>query len=443
MLTEQECRDVVERVRSFSKADEVQVSLGAGELAHLRHARNTPSTGGLVATLTLGVQSTFGSRRATAQVNQLDRDSIETVVRRSEELALRAPEDPEFVPALGPQEYVAVPAETAEEESERLERLSSGVAGCIEAARAAGVVSAGFAEARASVTCLANSAGLFGYHRSQEAHFSQTVRTSDGRGSGWASSAGRTAGELEFERCARTAIDKARASTGARPLAPETVPAVLEPACVATLLGLFAAGMDARNADEGRSFFAREDGGTRLGETLFPDWIELVSDPAHRLVPTLPWGEDGLPHGRTEWVRSGTVQNLHCARFWAQKSERTPLAPPPNLILRDAERSLEDLIASVERGVLITDLWYVREVDPRTMLYTGLTRDGVFWIEGGKVTHPVNNFRWNESPVRVLKNALGCSRAMRVGGRGGSARNALVPALAVGEFALTSVSEAI
>ena len=185
MLTEQECRDVVERVRSFSKGDEVQVSLGASEVAHLRHARNTPSTGGLVATLTLGVQSTFGTRRASALVNQLDRDSIETVVRRSEELALRAPEDPEFVPALGPQEYVAPPEETPEDEDQRLARLSEGVAACISRARAAGVVSAGFAEARASVTCLANSAGLFGYHRSQEATFSQTVRTSDGRGSGW------------------------------------------------------------------------------------------------------------------------------------------------------------------------------------------------------------------------------------------------------------------
>ncbi len=444
LLTERECRDVVERVLALSKADAAQVALGASELAHLRYARNMPSTGGLVRTRTLSVESTFGTRRASAQVNQLDRASIETVVRRSEELARLAPEDPEFVPALGPQEYAARGADPGEEEeARRVELLGNGIAACIAEARAHGLVAAGYAQASVTVACLANSAGLFGFHRSGDARFSETVRTSDGRGSGWAGAAGAHAAELDFTRCSGSAIGKAKSSAAARPLAPDTVPAILEPACVASLLGLFVGGMDARSAEEGRSFFARGDGGTLLGETLFPDWIRIVSDPAQPGLDAVPWGEDGLPHARTAWIDGGAVRNLHCGRFWARKTARAPLPAPPNLIMEGSERTLDDLIRATERGVLVTDLWYIREVDPKTMLYTGLTRDGVFWIQDGAIAHPVNNFRWNESPVRVLKTAIAASAPVRVGGRGGEGRKALVPALAVGEFTLSSVSEAV
>ncbi len=442
-LSEQQCRDLAQQVLELSRADEAEVSLADEDLAHLRFARNSPSTGGLVRSRSVRVRSTFGTRSAAAEGNQLDRSALETLVRRSEELARRAPEDPEFVPALERQEYVAVPLAEPEEESERRSRLAQGVERCIDEARSSGLVAAGYVECAGRAQALANSAGLFGYHRGSSAHLSETVRTSDGRGSGWASSAASRVSELDFAGVSRAASAKARASAGARPLEPGTYPALLEPACVASLLALLIREMDARSADEGRSFFAREDGRTRLGEALFPEWAGVRSDPADPRVPTLPWGAEGLAHRATDWIRAGSVANLHSGRFWAAKMGRAPLPEPPNLLCEGGEGSTEDLLRSLERGIWITSLWYIREVDPRTMLYTGLTRDGVFWIERGEVAYPVHNFRWNESPVRVLANALGRSASVRIGGRGGESRNTLVPALHVGAFELTSVSEAV
>jgi len=150
-----------------------------------------------------------------------------------------------------------------------------------------------------------------------------------------------------------------------------------------------------------------------------------------------------MPRRRCDWVRAGVLENLSYDPYWARHQSREPLPGASNTILEGGEGALEDLIAATERGVLVTSLWYVRSVDPRTLLHTGLTRDGVFWIEDGKIAWPVNNFRWNESPVRVLKNVVGLSRPVRVATRGGGASDDLVPALAVSSFGFTSVSEAV
>ena len=179
MLSEGECRQIVERVLKSSRADEVRISLSQDETSHLRFARNTPSTSGLVYTRTVSVRSAFGTRSGSAQGNQLDGDSLVAVVRRSEEVARRSPEDPEYVEGLPPQDYLGVEAWFAESEEERLEHMAAGVEVCIEDARQAGLVAAGFVRARASVRALANGQGLFGYHRRTTADFSETVRTPD------------------------------------------------------------------------------------------------------------------------------------------------------------------------------------------------------------------------------------------------------------------------
>ncbi len=449
LLSEAECRDLASRVLDFSRADGVEVVVSDSERTHLRFARNTPSGGGIVRRTTIAVESSFGSRSASAQGNQLDSRSLEELVRRSEELARRAPEDPEFVALLGPQEYAAAPAASLQEPG-ALAHLMRGVERCLEEARSAGLVAAGYVECETSVRALANSAGLSAYHVGTVAHLSETARTSDGRGSGWASCAAEGAAGLDFEGVSQRACAKARASAAPRPLLPGSYPAVLEPACVASLLQLLVSAMDAREADEGRSFFAREGGGTRLGEALFPDWVDLRSDPAHALVPTVPWGEDGLAHRATDWIREGRVAALHASRFWAGKQGRDPLPAPPNLLFDEGPGgagggtgTAEELVRSLDGGILVTNLWYIRSVDPRTLLYTGLTRDGVFWVERGEIVYPVNNFRWNDSPARVLARTRARSTPVRVGGRGGESRNVYVPGLLVEEFELSSVSDAV
>ena len=137
------------------------------------------------------------------------------------------------------------------------------------------------------------------------------------------------------------------------------------------------------------------------------------------------------------------MQTVSRDRFWAKKTDKEPVPHPPNILMSGLDKSVQDLVKDTERGVLITRLFYVRSVDPQTLLHTGLTRDGVFWIESGEIVHPVTNFRWNDSPVRILKNALEASRPVRVSPRGSGGTNMVVPALKVSGFELSSVSDEI
>ena len=443
MLSEAEGKQLLERVLGLSRADEAQVSLLATEAGHLRFARNTPSTSGRYSDHELSVRSTFGRKSATATVNQLDPLSLQEVVARSEQLAQLAPEDPERMPDLGPQSYAPVDAFDPALSSQGAAQMVAGSAACLDRARSAGLVAAGFSEARDRAAWIANRRGLRAYHRSTEAGFSTTVRTAQGDGSGWASGSGNSVKQIDHAGCAERAIDKARRSVAPKPLAPGKYVTVLEPACVASLMQLLAFSMNARSADEGRSFFSEPGGKTKLGQQLFPETVSLRSDPAAEMAPGAPFSADGQPQRPRAWIERGQVQSLACERFWAQKRDREPEPPPSNLLMSGGKGSLEELIASTERGVLITSLWYIRFVDPRTLLLTGLTRDGVFWLEDGKISHPVTNFRWNDSPIRVLQQVEAMSESVRASPRDGSASNLWVPALRVKEFELSSVSDAV
>lgn len=443
MLSEAEGKQLLERVLALSRADEAQVNLVATEAAHLRFARNTPSTSGQYSDHELSVRSTFGRKSATATVNQLDPLSLQEVVARSEQLAQLAPDDPERMPDLGAQSYVAVNAFDPGLSSDGAAQMVAGSAACLDRARSAGLVAAGFSQASDRATWIANRRGLRAYHRSTEADFSTTVRTPSGDGSGWASGAGNSVKQIDYPGCAERAIDKARRSVAPKPLAPGKYVTVLEPACVASLMQLMALSMNARSADEGRSFFSEPGGKTKLGQQLFPESVSIRSDPAAAVAPGEPFSGDGQPQLPRAWIESGKLQTLACERFWAQKRDREAVPPPSNLIMSGGTGSLEDLIASTERGVLITSLWYIRFVDPRTLLLTGLTRDGVFWLENGKISHPVTNFRWNDSPIRVLQQVEAMSESVRTLPREGGAASLWVPALRVKEFELSSVSDAV
>lgn len=443
MLSEAEGKQLLERTLALSRADDVQISLVATQAGHLRFARNNPSTSGSHADHSLSVRSTFGKKSATATINQLDARSLQTVVERSEQLARLAPEDPERMPELGPQRYLDVNALDPELAAAGGAQMVAGTAACLERARAAGLVAAGFSEATDRATWIGNRRGLSAYHRSTEAGFSTTVRTPAGDGSGWAAGSGTSVREIDHARCAERAIDKARGSVAPRPLAPGKYVTVLEPACVASLMRLLVFSLNARSAEEGRSYFSEPGGKTKLGQQLFPDMVSIQSDPTSSVAPGAPFAADGLPQLPRTWIDRGRLSTLACERFWAQQRGREPIPAPSNLIMSGGQGSLDELIASTERGVLITSLWYIRSLDPRSLLFTGLTRDGVFWLENGKISHPVSNFRWNDSPVSVLSKVEAMSASVRASPRDGSAGNLWVPALRVKEFELSSVSDAV
>jgi predicted Zn-dependent protease len=263
------------------------------------------------------------------------------------------------------------------------------------------------------------------------------------RGSGWAADVAPQLGQLDFIGCTRRAGEKARLSRGPRRLQPGKYVTILEPACVADLLWWLASFFDARSADEGRSCFSAPQKTNRLGEQLFSPAVTIYSDPGEVECPALPWTAEGLAQQRCHWVEKGRLKNLSYSRFWAQKQGVAALGAPSNLLLSGGNKELAELIASTEKGILISSFWYIRLVDPQSLLLTGLTRDGVFWLEDGRIDHPVNNFRWNESPLRLLKNIEAMNRSNRVAPRDAGTEATVVPALKLSSFELSSISEAI
>jgi predicted Zn-dependent protease len=216
---------------------------------------------------------------------------------------------------------------------------------------------------------------------------------------------------------------------------------ILEAQAVADLLEFLLGALDARAADEGRSWFSHPDGGARIGEELFHSSINVRSNPADKQHPAAPFSGDGEAHKIVDWIRDGVLQSLSSSRYWAQKSGGAAIPEPSSILVDGADVELLDLVRAIDRGVLVTRFWYNRTLDPRTILATGLTRDGTFLVEQGKITTAVKNFRYNDSPVTMLQNVLALGRPQRVVTRGG--RVLVVPPMVVKDFNFASLSDAV
>lgn len=436
LLSETEAKAILEKVMTFSQADECEANLEGNEAGNLRYARNTVTTSGRVSDMTLVVQSSFGKRSGTATINEFDDDSLKKVVRRSEELARLAPENPEFVSNLGPQKYKTSPAYVEATARISPEYRAQAAGASILPCREKDLTAAGFLQHGASFRSMMNRKGLFAYHRGTNVDFSVTVRTADGSGSGWASRDYNDVAKLDTGKASAVAVEKAIRSREPKAVEPGKYIVILEPAASIGLLQNMIFNFAARRADEGRSFMAKKGGGTRLGEKIVDERVTIFSDPFHPDVPTSPFTGDGRPREKTVWIEKGVVKNLFYSRYWAEKQGVKAVPPPANGIVQGGEANLEDLIRDTPRGILVTRTWYIRTVDPQTLLYTGLTRDGTFLIEDGKISRPVKNFRFNESPITMLNNLEALGRPQRIDG-------SLIPPMKVRDFTFTSLSNAI
>jgi len=441
-LSEEEARRLIDRILAVSGADGTSVALSANRRINSRYAVNRITTAGETVDLTAAITARFGQRSATLSVNEFDDDSLIEAVRSVEGMARLAPEDPESMPLLGPQEYG--PSGGWHESTAGLDAESRAAIArsAIETAEAADgdITASGFMEVRAGERAIGNSAGLFAHHPATAVSYSLTARTGDGTGSGWAGIGHRDWSRVDSDAMHATAIQKALRSRSPRRLEPGAYPVILEAQAVADLIGLLVRALDARAADEGRSAFSAPDG-TKLGQHIVDERVTLQSDPL--AAGDAPFAVGGLPARPIRWIEDGVLNNLAYSRFWAQKKGREPISIPGSFRMEGGEGTVDDLIASTERAVLVTRLWYIRSLDPRTILHTGLTRDGTFWVEDGQISHPVNNFRWNDSPLSVLRNLEDLGRPVRVtaGGSGDSMREA--PPLRAREFTFSSISEAV
>jgi predicted Zn-dependent protease len=444
--TREQAKALTDRALGFSKAESTTVTLTGGDRANVRFARNSASTSGASSGYSLAIAAGFGKRSGTVTTAEFDDASLQRAMRSAEEIAQLSPENPEAMPPLPPQTYPTVKAFFDDAANATPEWRASAVATAIDASKKKDVVSAGFVETQAAVQAIANSKGLFAYDRFTAADFNLTARTPDGTGSGWASKSFNELRQLEPAALAAAAIETAARSKSPVGIEPGKYTVVLEPAAVADLLANMIFAANARESDEGRSFYSKPGGGNRIGEAVFGDKVTIISDPNHPLAPTVASDGEGLPLSRHTWVERGVLKDLLYSRYWAEKQGKAPTAGPANLIMEGGRASRDELIGGVERGVLVTRFWYIRTLDPQTIMVTGLTRDGLFLIEKGKVTRAVKNMRWNESPIVAFNNIEAMTAAERVvsgEGIGGAGLSLVCPAARIREFTFSSASDAV
>ena len=443
ILSSEESKRICDRVMSFTKADECTVTLTGNRTGNVRYARNNISTAGLVEDTQLAVTVAYGNKQGIATINEFDDKSLEKVVRRAEDLARLAPENPEFMKAIGKQEYKASPTFSQNTADIDPEYRAQVAAYSIEASRKHKLVTAGFFTDDTSFECIANSNGVFGHQAQTSVNFTCTVRTEDGRGSGWVKRSAGDVRKFDPREASDVAIEKALRSVDAKALEPGRYTVILEPAATSELIGNLLGGFDARQADEGRSFLSKKGGGNRLGDKLFDQQVNIWADPWDKDVPVMPWDNNSmLPRERTEVIKDGRVNSLDYARFWAQKQGKRATAGHGNMIMAGTSKSTEELIANTKKGVLVTRTWYIRLVDPQSVLLTGLTRDGTFYIENGKIKYPIKNFRFNESPVTMLNNIEEIGKPVIISGDE-VPYVMLIPPMKVRDFNFTSLSDAV
>ncbi|KQC01274.1 TldD/PmbA family protein [Pedobacter sp. Hv1] len=436
ILSKEEAQAILKKVLSYSKADACEISLNGSDGGNIRYARNAVSTAGQISVMGLSVNSTFGKKTGSASINEFDDASLKKVVQRSEELAQLAPENPESMPLLGGQTFPESTTYNEKTAAMTPDTRAEMVGKSLSVAKAANLDAAGFLENSTRFNSVMNSKGLFAYNKSTDVSFSVTIRNKEGTGSGYVEQNFNDLSKMDVLALSKIAASKATGSAGAKAIEPGKYTVILEPLAASDILGNMFRGFDARSADEGRSFMSKKGGGTRLGEQLFSENVNIYSDPLNPELPSSTWTGDGLAVKRTQWVKDGVVKNLSYSRFWANKKGVEPLPFNRSIVLEGGTQSLQDLIKSTEKGILVTRFWYIRSVDPQTLLLTGLTRDGTFYIENGEIKFPIKNFRFNESPIIMLNNVEALGKPVRTG-------SGMIPPMKIKDFTFTSLSDAI
>lgn len=439
-LNQDEALALIEGAIRQSAAEGVSISLNASQSSLSRFSENQISQNISRNRFKLTATSYFGRQSASASTSELDPEAIVQTLRRSEELARVAPADPEWVPLLEPQAYkTRRPAfDGATAALSPLERGQIVRQVCSQC-RQAGAEGSGTLSTSANLKAVGNSLGLRASSPSTEADFSLTARRETG--SSWDRRTAWGIDQLPVEEMAEGAIARALASRHPQEVEPGRYPVVLAGAAFAELLSWVMGALEARSADEGRSFMSRTDGagkpaGNRVGEPLFSSLVRVWRRPSHPLLQGETFFEDGLSNDDLEVIRDGIPQTLAYSRYWAQQQGRQPTGALFPVAMAGSEQTLEDSIAQTERGILVSRAWYVRHVNPRSLEVTGMTRDGTFWIEGGKIAYPIQNLRFNQSLPDMLRDVEAVSQVQRFG-------NLAVPGVRVANFNFTSVTESI
>lgn len=443
ILNENEAKNLLSKILGYSKADSATALLVGSNIHNLRFARNSLTTNGFSDGLALTISSNIGRKSGSVTTNKFDEESLKQAVKSSEEIAMRSPDNKEFMPPLGKQEYLSAINYSVETERltgvERSEILSY----IINESIANNVTSAGYFEDSLTFNAVMNTIGLFAYNKYTLADYSATVRTNDGTGSARFEKNFVNISDLKQKKLTDKAIKRSVLSMDPVEIKPGRYKVILEPAAAADMLGICINYMNAREADEGRSYFSKSGGSNRIGETLANSNVTIFSDPSDINSPSIPFNKEGEPRNRIVWFEHGVLKNLERSRFWAEKTGEPFVAHPSNILMSGSDKSLDQMISETDYAILVTRFYYIRGVDQQTMLLTGLTRDGVFLVKDGKIIRSVKNFRFNESPMNVFQNLLEAGKPEKAAGAETGSLQIVVPPLKVANFNFSSLSDAI
>ncbi|MFL6301000.1 MAG: TldD/PmbA family protein [Terriglobales bacterium] len=459
MITREQAHDIFQRAAKLSEADEVEVLIGGASSALTRFANNTIHQNVADENHVVSIRVAFDQRTARASTNKFDNQSLKRTVEAAEEMArVQHPDsdllplaDPKLAPA-GKLPQRAFDSTRALGPSERAEI----VAKIVDVATRNHLTTAGICSTSDSIEGIFNSRGLAAFHQQTIAEVSITMLAADS--SGWQKLNSPDARDVDPVALAETAAKKARDSAHPAQIDPGKYTVILEPSAVLDIVGYMFYDFGGLSVLDQRSFLNE-----RVGKQLFGENITIHDDSHHPLQAGAPFDGEGVARERVTLVKDGVINSLVFARGTAQRGKNSPLAAylgsvratghgfplpnemgeaPMNIVFENApsnRKTGDEMIASTDRGIYVTRLWYIREVEPYEKVLTGMTRDGTLLIENGKITRGLRNFRFNESLVEMLSKVDAMSEPVRACGE--ESFDMVVPAMKVRDFNFTEVTK--
>ena len=425
-------------------APDVEAIVGRGAEALTRFANNTIHQNVAMETTFVSVRVALEGRTARATTNHADDDALRRVVENAVALTKALPEDEEEpLPLASPANITSVNRFDEATAETTPEGRAQAVCEAIRAADAAGQTAAGIFSTEHTFQSIFNSAGVHATHAETMAHFSITTMLGDS--SGWAKASATHRSSLDPLAMALRSVEKARLSRDPLELPPGEYTVILEPAAALDLIGQMFGDFGGTALADQRSFLTG-----RMDEKLFGDNIHIFDDVYHPLQAGAPFDGEGVPRQKLTLVEAGFPKQVAYSRLCAEREGTEPTGhgfplpneageAPVNIVIAGGDTSLEQMIAGTERGILVTRFWYIREVDPYEKLMTGMTRDGTFLIENGKLTRGVRNFRFNQSLIEMLNNVEAMSPPVRSSGE--EAFDLVAPAMKVNNFHFSEVTK--
>jgi PmbA protein len=431
--------DSVLRLGNIAGADETEVQVDETIDALTRFANNAIHQNVAEHGITISIRTVVDGRTARATTNRLDEDSLFAAIKSSLQLAHSQPKILGLLPMPGKQRYRSVNRFVNETAATTPEDRARAVKRSCDLAIGNGQVAAGIFSTGQSQLALANSQGLFATHRQTHAEFSITMQ--DEPAASWAKANSGNVRNFDPQELAARASEKAQMAKDAQELAPGKYTVILEPAAALDLVGFLFYDFAATAVADQRSCLLK-----RMNKPLFGKNISITDDAYHPQQLGASFDGEGIPRQRVNLVENGVPRNLVYSRTSAKKAKTKPTGhgfalpneygeAPMNLVFSGGDSSLEKMVASTDRGLLVTRVWYIREVDPYEKIMTGMTRDGLYLVENGKVTSAVRNFRFNQSLIELLQNVEAMSPASRATAE--EAFEMVVPAMKVKNFHLT------